>query len=65
MSLENLDKSITESVIEIIEKNNQPTDLANKILSWLDAVHSGQESLDDKNSYLNRIEVLLDATKTD
>ena len=65
MSLENLDKSITESVIEIVEKNNQPTDLANKILSWLDAVHSGQESLDDKNSYLNRIEVLLDATKTD
>lgn len=65
MSLENLDKSITESVIEIVEKNNQPSDLANKILSWLDAVHSGQESLDDKNSYLNRIEVLLDATKTD
>jgi hypothetical protein len=65
MSLENLDKSITESVLEIVEKNNQPADLANKILSWLDAVHSGQESLDDKNSYLNRIEVLLDATKTD
>jgi hypothetical protein len=65
MSLENLDKSITESVIEIVEKNSQPADLANKILSWLDAVHSGQESLDDKNSYLNRIEVLLDATKTD
>jgi hypothetical protein len=65
MSLENLDKSITESVIEVVEKNNQTSDLANKILSWLDAVHSGQESLDDKNSYLNRIEVLLDATKTD
>ncbi len=65
MSLENLDKSITESVIEIVENNNQPADLANKILSWLDAVHSGQESLEDKNSYLNRIEVLLDATKTD
>lgn len=65
MNLENLDKSITESVIEIVEKGNQPADLANKILSWLDAVHSGQESLDDKNSYLNRIEVLLDATKTD
>ena len=65
MSLKNLDKSITESVIEIVEMNNQPADLANKILSWLDAVHSGQESLDDKNSYLNRIEVLLDATKMD
>jgi hypothetical protein len=65
MSLENLDKSITESVIEVVEKNDQTSDLANKILSWLDAVHSGQESLDDKNSYLNRIEVLLDATKTD
>lgn len=65
MSLENLDKSITESVIEIVKKNNQPADLSTKILSWLDAVHSGQESLDDKNSYLNRIEVLLDATKTD
>jgi len=65
MSLENLDKSITESVIEIVENNNQPADLASKILSWLEAVHSGQESLEDKNSYLNRIEVLLDATKTD
>ena len=65
MSSENLDKSITESVVEIVENNNQPADLANKILSWLDSVHSGQESLDDKNSYLNRIEVLLDATKTD
>lgn len=63
MTLENLDKSISKSVIETVEDFGQPADLATKILSWLDAIHSGQETLDDRNSYLNRIEVLLEATK--
>lgn len=63
MSLENLDKSITKSVIETVQNHKQQADLATKILSWLDAIHSGQETLDDRNSYLNRIEVLLEATK--
>jgi hypothetical protein len=63
MNFENLDSSIVDSVIETVEKYNQSSDLANRILSWLDAVHSGQVSIDDRNAYLQRIEVLLNATK--
>jgi len=65
MTNENLDKSIIDSVKEIVKKNNQGDDLAVKILSWLDAIHSGKESLEDKNSYIARVEVLMDATKAD
>jgi hypothetical protein len=63
MNFENLDSSIIASVKETVEKYNQSGELANRILSWLDAVHSGQVSIDDRNAYLQRIEVLLDATK--
>ncbi len=65
MNSENLDKSITESVIEIVVESNQPKELATKILSWLDAIHSGRESLEDRNGSLTRIDVLLASTKTD
>jgi len=63
MANENLDQSIIDSVKEIVKKNNQGDDLALKILSWLDSVHSGKESLEDKNAYITRVEVLMDATK--
>ena len=63
MSNENLDQSIIDSVKEIVKKNNQGDDLAHKILTWLDAIHSGKESVEDKNSYMTRVEVLMDATK--
>jgi hypothetical protein len=63
MSFENLDRSIINSVIESVEQQHQSSDLANKILLWLDAIHSGQIAIDDKNAYLTRIDVLLDATK--
>ncbi len=64
MSHNNLDQSITESVVETVELHNQPSDLSHKILSWLDAVHSGQESLEDKNAYLTRIDVLISSVRT-
>ena len=65
MSFENLDDSIIDSVLETVEKHKQSVDLANRILSWLDAVHSGQVSIDDRNAYLQRIELLLGATQID
>jgi hypothetical protein len=65
MNFDNLDSSIIESVNETVKKYNQSSELANRILSWLDAIHSGQVSIDDRNAYLQRIEVLLDATKID
>jgi hypothetical protein len=65
MQNDNLDKSIIDSVNEIVKKNKQGDDLAAKILSWLDAVHSGKESIENKNAYMTRVEVLLDATKVD
>jgi hypothetical protein len=63
MSFENLDSSSVDSVKETVVRHHQSSDLANRILSWLDAVHSGQVSIDDRNAYIQRIEVLLDATK--
>jgi hypothetical protein len=65
MSFENLDSSIIDSVLETVEKHKQSVDLANRILFWLDAVHSGQVNIDDRNAYLQRIELLLDATQID
>jgi hypothetical protein len=65
MANENLDKSIVDSVTEIIKLNKQGDDLAIKILSWLDAIHSGRESIENKNDYIRRVEVLMEATKGD
>ena len=63
MKFENLDSSIVDSLTETVEKYHQSADLANIILSWLDAVHSGQVTLDDRNAYLQRIDLLFSATK--
>lgn len=63
MKFENLDSSIVDSLTETVEKYHQSADLANIILSLLDAVHSGQVSLDDRNEYLQRIDLLFSATK--
>lgn len=63
MSHETLDKAIYDAVLESVQVHNQSQDLAKKILVWLEALHSGQESLEDKNAYLNRIDVLLEGTK--
>lgn len=63
MSHETLDKAIYDAVFETVQVHNQSQDLAKKILVWLEALHSGQESLEDKNAYLNRIDVLLEGTK--
>jgi hypothetical protein len=65
MKFENLDSSIIDSVTETVKKYHQSSDLANKILLWLDAIHSGQVSIDDKNATLQRIDLLLNATEID
>ncbi len=63
MGNENLDQPLIDSVQEILMWHKQGDDLAHKILTWLDAIHSGKESLEDKNAYMTRVEVLMDATK--
>ena len=57
-----VDKSIVEAVEETVMSRGQNNDLATKILTWDEEIHSSNESLEDKNSVANRIESLLSST---
>jgi len=59
----NVDKAIIESVEETVLSKQQEAALSAKILSWIDEVHSNNESLEDRNSVASRIESLLLSTK--
>ena len=58
-----LDKAISESVKAIVEFEGEKNDLAIKILSWLEAVNTGNEDFDDKASVNKRMEILLNSVK--
>lgn len=59
----NVDKAMIESVEETVLSKQQEASLAAKIISWIDEVHSNNESLEDKNAVASRIESLLASTK--
>jgi hypothetical protein len=58
-----LDKAISESVKAIVEFEGEKNDLATKILSWLEAVNTGNEDFEDKASVNKRMEILLNSVK--
>ena len=58
-----LDKAISESVKAIVEFEGEKNDLAIKILSWLEAVNTGNEDFEDKASVNKRMEILLNSVK--
>jgi hypothetical protein len=58
-----LDKAISESVKAIVEFEEEKNDLAIKILSWLEAVNTGNEDFEDKASVNKRMEILLNSVK--
>jgi hypothetical protein len=47
----------------MVDGLGQNKDLATKILSWMDAIHSGRESLGDRANVAKRIELLLNGTQ--
>jgi len=61
--MQDVDKAIESAVYEMVDGLGQNKDLATKILSWMDAIHSGRESLGDRANVAERIELLLNGTQ--
>lgn len=58
-----IDKALSEAVAEAVSESNEEPELARKITLWLEAVHMGTESLNDRDATMRRIEVLLASVK--
>jgi hypothetical protein len=59
---ENVDLAIVTALEEVVKAMGQSKELEKKLLSWVEALHSGRESLSDRDYVKARIEVLLDET---
>ena len=56
-----VDKTIRAAVEEVVREKGQSTQLAKKILAWLDVVASGSEDVNDPEAAQRHLEVLFAA----
>lgn len=52
-----LDQRIKAAIRQAVEKNNQPIELADKIIAWIESLSEGNEAITDRDKYLQRCEL--------
>lgn len=57
-----LDVRIKEAISEAVYELRQDEGLSNKMIAWIEALVSGNESLEDRDSVYRHLELLYDAT---
>ena len=60
-----LDPRIQSAVRSAVEDAGQDKSLAAKIISWMEKIADGSESLDDAEAVHRRLELLYEFTKVD
>jgi len=58
-----LDTAIRQAIAEAVKEQNQPATLAEKLMSWFHEVTNGNESIDDSEAALRRLETLFDTVE--
>jgi len=58
-----LDPRIQIAIRSAVEDANQDKSLADKIISWMDKLADGSESLDDSDAVHRRVELLYEFTE--
>ena len=57
-----LDPRIKQAIVEAVEESGQSEALASRLSAWFEAVASGNEDINDKESAVRHLDVLYDAT---
>ena len=60
-----MDPKIEEAIKEAVEENGQSEALARRLVAWFDAIASGNEDINDRQSANRHLELLYGATMTD
>lgn len=56
-----MDSRIKSSIRTAVEEEEQPEQVAEKLIKWFENVANGNETLDDKSDYKRRVKGLYDA----
>lgn len=56
----NIDPKIQAAVILSVQEATQGEHLAHRLLAWMDDVFCGNESIDSRETWLRRVELLYD-----
>ena len=63
MNTMNVDHAIRQAIVEAVREQNQPAHLADKLMAWFSQVTNGNESIDDSEAVLRRLDTLFDAVE--
>jgi hypothetical protein len=58
-----IDPRIESAIQEAVEDHGQPKKVADRIIKWFEEVANGNESLEDKQDYKRRLDVIFDAVE--
>ena len=58
-----MDPKIVEAIEEAVDENGQTKVLARRLVAWFDAIASGNQEINDKQSANRHLELLYKATK--
>ena len=58
-----LDPRIIEAIYESVDEFGQSKELATKLIAWLEALTSGNENIEDKDSVERHVELLYKVMK--
>jgi hypothetical protein len=58
-----IDPRIESAIREAVRDHGQPDKLADRIVKWFEDVAEGNESLDEKEDYMRRLDVIFDAVE--
>lgn len=56
-----MESEIESAIHEAVQKHGQSADLANKLIAWMKALKSGNEQIEDRQSYALRTNVLYES----
>jgi hypothetical protein len=60
-----MDEKLKSAITEAVRERKQDDIVADELIAWIDAVTSGNESLEDKQSLSRRLGLLFEAVKVE
>ena len=58
--MQHLDKSLVDAVQKAVQEAEQPTQLAKRLLFWMDSLSAGDASLDNPADVSERLDLVLE-----
>jgi len=56
-----LEKEIKQAIVDAVKEEQQPSELADKIIAWMENLVDGNEDIVSPNSYTRRCDICFEA----